>query len=75
MAFFPNKGFNQIDIDAFNQQTKLEIEQIRDFIILHYKLTNREDTEFWRYVKNMSVPDGLNEKLSLYASNGKRTRL
>lgn len=71
MAFFPNKGFNQVDIDTFNQQTQLEIEQIRDFIILHYKLTNRADTDFWRYVKNMSVPDGLNEKLSLYASNGR----
>jgi tryptophan halogenase len=71
MAFFPNRGFNQVDIDMFNKQTHLEMEQIRDFIILHYKLTDREDTEFWRYVKNMSVPDGLNEKLSLYASNGR----
>lgn len=71
MGFFPNRGFNQIDIDVFNSQTKLEMEQIRDFIILHYKLTERDDTPFWRYVKNMDVPDTLTEKLELYATNGR----
>ncbi|MFC3121408.1 tryptophan halogenase family protein [Agaribacter flavus] len=71
MAFFPNQGFNQIDIDEFNAQSKLEMEQIRDFIILHYKLTDREDTEFWRYCKHMDVPQGVTDKLNLYASNGR----
>jgi tryptophan halogenase len=71
MGFFPHQGFNQVDIDVFNKQTQLEMEQIRDFIILHYKLTDREDTEFWRYVKNMDVPKGLEEKLALYATNGR----
>lgn len=71
MGFFPHQGFNQIDIDVFNRQTQTEMEQIRDFIILHYKLTEREDTEFWRYVKNMDVPDSLASKLELYASNGR----
>lgn len=71
MAFFPNSEFNQVDIDEFNTQSKLEMEQIRDFIILHYKLTDREDTEFWRYCKHMDVPQGVTDKLSLYTSNGR----
>ncbi|GLR71801.1 tryptophan 7-halogenase [Agaribacter marinus] len=71
MAFFPNSEFNQVDIDEFNTQSKLEMEQIRDFIILHYKLTDREDIEFWRYCKHMDVPQGVTDKLSLYTSNGR----
>jgi tryptophan halogenase len=71
MGFFPHRGFNQVDIDHFNEQSKLEMEQIRDFIILHYKLTEREDTPFWEYCKNMPVPKNLEDKMALYESNGR----
>ncbi|MBF7073850.1 tryptophan 7-halogenase [Glaciecola sp. MH2013] len=71
MGFFPHQGFNQIDIDHFNDQSKLEMEQIRDFIILHYKLTERDDTPFWEYCKNMDVPKSLQDKMALYKSNGR----
>ena len=47
-----------------------QYESIRDFIIAHYKVTEREDTEFWRYCKHMSIPDSLAEKLALFAERG-----
>jgi tryptophan halogenase len=71
MSFFPSKSFNQVDIDYFNEKTKLEMEQVRDFIILHYKLTEREDTEFWKMCKDMDVPEKVKTKMALYASNGR----
>jgi tryptophan halogenase len=71
LGMFPHKGFDQTEIDTFNQQSMLEMERIRDFIILHYKVTNREDSEFWRYVKNMPIPDYLQAKIDLYQSNGR----
>ncbi len=43
-----------------------QYETIRDFIIAHYKMTEREDTEFWRYCKHMSIPDSLADKLELF---------
>jgi len=42
---------------------------IRDFLILHYHRTDREDSEFWRYCKNMSVPESLSEKMMLFEGN------
>lgn len=71
LGMFPNRGFDQVDIDTFNQQSRVEMERIRDFVILHYKATEREDTEFWRYCKNMPIPDFLQNKMDLYASNGR----
>lgn len=71
LGMFPHKGFDQVEIDTFNQQTMLEMERIRDFIILHYKVTEREDSEFWRYVKHMPIPDYLQAKIDLYQANGR----
>ena len=71
LGMFPNKGFDQVDIDTYNQQSALEMERIRDFIILHYVATEREDTEFWRYCKNMDIPDYLQQKINLYRANGR----
>ena len=71
MGLFPNKDFNQTDIDTFNTQTKTEVEYIRDFIILHYKVTDRDDSEFWRYCKEMKVPARLQAKMDLYQANAR----
>ena len=71
MSMFPDAGFNQIEIDYFNKRTRNEYERIRDFLILHYKATQREDTPFWKYVKHMNVPDKLHEKIEIYKENGR----
>lgn len=71
MALFPHQGFNQIDIDTYNRQSKTELEYIRDFIVLHYKVTDRDDSEFWRHCQSMKVSDRLQEKMDLYEANGR----
>lgn len=71
MTLFPSKAFTQCDIDLFNQQTETEYHRIRDFIILHYKLTNRDDSEFWRYCKNIEMPDSLKQKIDMFSENGR----
>ena len=70
-TFFPFSSFDQADIDEFNRQSDFEFERIRDFIILHYKATERNDTDFWNYVRTMSIPDALAHKLELWKSNGR----
>ncbi|MGJ8690859.1 MAG: tryptophan halogenase family protein [Thalassotalea sp.] len=71
LGMFPNQGFDQADIDAYNSQLTTEMERIRDFIILHYKATERDDSEFWRFCKNMPVPEYLQKKIALYQANGR----
>lgn len=66
MSMFPFNGVTQTIIKEYNQQLIAELENIRDFIILHYHVTSREDSEFWRYCKNMSVPDSLSHRLELF---------
>lgn len=71
IALFPTREFSQADIDEYNAQTDFEFRDVRDFIIAHYKVTNREDTPFWAYVKNMEIPDSLAERLELFRSSGR----
>jgi tryptophan 7-halogenase len=74
LAFFPDGGFDQADIDEFNRQCDFEIERIRDFIILHYHATERGDTPFWDYCRTMDVPDTLRRKVALYKAHGRVVR-
>jgi tryptophan halogenase len=71
LQLFPTNGVQQVDIDEFNNQNQLEVERIRDFIILHYKVTNREDSPFWQYCKNMDIPPALQQKIDLFAETGR----
>lgn len=58
-------------VDEFNQQNRREVERIRDFIILHYKVTHRDDTPFWRYCRNMEIPDALRRRIDLFREAGR----
>ncbi len=71
MQLFPGQGIRQTDIDEYNRQSQTEIEYIRDFIILHYKVTNRQDTPFWNYCRQMEVPDSLAHRIRLFRETGR----
>jgi tryptophan 7-halogenase len=72
--FFPDSGFDATDIAEYNRQSRFEYERIRDFIILHYHLNQREDSEFWRECAHMSVPETLRHKMELYQAHGRIVR-
>ena len=74
MTYFPDKHFNQADIDFFNDRTLLEYEQTRDFLVLHYVATQREDSAFWKYCKNMNIPDSLKTRINIYKENARLYR-
>ena len=71
LTLFPDKDFDPVLRNEFNRQTLTEFERIRDFIILHYKLTQRDDSPLWRYCAHMDVPDSLQESLELFGRYGK----
>jgi len=71
MQLFPSQGIKEADINEFNRQANAEIEYIRDFIILHYKVTQRQDSPFWRYCQAMDVPDTLARKIELFRRCGR----
>jgi tryptophan halogenase len=75
IEFFPHKGFDPVDVAEFNRQNRFHYERIRDFIILHYHLNQREDSAFWRDCAQMSIPETLQHKLNLYKASGRLLRV
>ena len=71
LQMFPFDGVREPDINEFNRQMSEESDNIRDFIILHYKVTNRSDTRFWQYCKNMPIPDSLQHRIDLFRETGR----
>ncbi len=68
---FPHNGIKDEEVAEYNRQSAREYEQIRDFIILHYKLTQRTDSAFWRQCQQMEIPESLARKMRLFAQTGK----
>jgi tryptophan halogenase len=71
IQLFPREGDGAVERAEYNARCAAEFAQIRDFLILHYHQTAREDSEFWRYCKNMAVPDSLTHKMALFAASGR----
>lgn len=71
---FPTRDFDPALADEFNDATAREMERVRDFIILHYKLTRRDDTSFWVHCRDMPVPPTLERKLGLWDARGEFVR-
>ena len=71
LALFPDRSFEPAEREAFNRHTIGEYDRIRDFLILHYKVTRRDDSDFWRYCRDMAVPDTLREAMELFESRGR----
>jgi tryptophan halogenase len=74
VALFPDRRFNPAERDEYNRQMQDVFEDVRDFIVLHYKATRRDDSAFWNYCREMDVPDTLAGKLELWRSKGRLFR-
>jgi tryptophan halogenase len=75
LQLFPNEGVRQADIDEYNRQTAAEMAHIRDFIILHYKVTQRTDSDFWNHCRTMDVPPSLQHRIDLFRESGRVFRI
>lgn len=70
---FPHQGIAEENVDEFNRQSKLEFEQIRDFIILHYHLNQRvnpQENSLWQQCQTMDIPESLQQKIDLFRETG-----
>jgi tryptophan halogenase len=71
IRMMPGGPISPRDIAEFNDQQFADMEQIRDFLILHYKATDRRDSAFWRQCAAMPVPDSLAQKIELFRETGR----
>lgn len=71
IALFPTADIAAVVRDEYNQQLVKKFEQVRDFIIFHYKATERDDSPFWNYTRTMDIPDSLTNRIELFQEAGR----
>lgn len=71
VEYFPDMSFDPVMSREFNRQSDIEYERIRDFLIAHYCFTERQDSELWRYCREMKLPESLEYKIEVFRSRGR----
>ena len=71
MTLFPDRNCAPAEIERYNRMLTWEYERIRDFLVLHYKATERNDSPFWNYCRTMEVPEFLQHKLDVFRERGR----
>ena len=66
---FPFGGITPALRERYNRMADHEMERIRDFIVLHYKLTERDDSPFWQRCRDADIPDSLASRIALFEQN------
>ncbi|MHB8285756.1 MAG: tryptophan halogenase family protein, partial [Caulobacteraceae bacterium] len=74
LQYLPDRVIEPADRAAYNRLTHYEYDRIRDFLVLHYKATARDDTPFWRLCRDLPLPDSLAQKLDLFTAGGRVQR-
>lgn len=70
LRYFPDRECDPALIREYNRRMHADYEEVRDFIVLHYCATSREDAPFWRWCKNIMLPDSLRERIELFQAHG-----
>jgi len=74
LSLFPTRDRNPLLAERYNSESIFEYERVRDFLILHYHATQRDDTPFWNHCRTMTVPDTLRDAMDLFRTDGRYFR-
>jgi tryptophan halogenase len=71
IQLFPASEIQPAEVEEYNAQSRREMAYIRDFLILHYRITQRDDSPFWRYCRTMPLPETLAHRIELFSGSGR----
>ncbi len=67
--FIQETNSNSLKYQSFNDEINRMFDGVRDYIVAHYKLNNRSDSEYWRANRNnANTPQVLKEILDAWKS-------
>jgi tryptophan halogenase len=70
LRYFPDRDCDAALVREYNRRMIADFEEVRDFIVLHYSATARDDTPFWQHCRNLPLPDSLRERIELFRAHG-----
>ena len=73
-TLLPDRSFAPADSERYNKILAAEYERVRDFLVLHYSMTERTDSPLFSYCRNLTLPDSLQERIDLFRSHGRILR-
>jgi tryptophan halogenase len=73
LELLPAGEISEATRDDFNARSRLEMERIRDFIILHYHANQRDGEPFWDELRTMEIPETLRHKIDLFRASARVT--
>ncbi|MGW2052079.1 tryptophan halogenase family protein [Streptomyces sp. NPDC001858] len=65
---FPDRRWDPQLAAAYNQRINHAIDGVKEFLVLHYRAAQRDDSQYWKEAKVRTIPDGLNERLAMASS-------
>jgi tryptophan halogenase len=68
---FPDRQFDPALIASYNSGVADEYERIRDFIVLHFCTSRRDDSTFWQQRRSAAVPEMVAHRLAMYRATGR----
>lgn len=70
LRYFPDRACEPALVREYNRRMSADLEEIRDFVVLHYCATARDDSPFWQWCAQMPLPDSLRERIELFRAQG-----
>ncbi|WFE40997.1 tryptophan halogenase family protein [Micromonospora sp. WMMD998] len=68
VRYFPDERWDPVQIAAYNDRIGRAVDGVKEFLVLHYRAAQREDTPYWKEAKRRRLPDGLAERMELAGS-------
>ncbi|MEJ2457127.1 MAG: tryptophan 7-halogenase [Novosphingobium sp.] len=71
LSLFPRVGCEPLLAEQYNRIFAREMEDVRDFLIMHYHFTAGRSEPMWRHCQSTAMPDALAYRIAQFEASGR----